>query len=114
MLFDEKLLIEIFVKADDLCKIIEKEFISKMLEDIIDEKSYKKPICEMTEIEIMTLLIFYHYSGFKCFKYFYKQFAMNELRDYFPKLLSYNRFVEILSTVALPIIERSCYTHISS
>ena len=94
MLFDENLLIEIFVKADDVCKLIE---------DQVVEYSYKKPNCEMTESEIMTLLIFYHYSGFKCFEYFYKQFVMNELHHYFPKILSYNRFVEILSSVALPM-----------
>src|SRR5215216_3183035 len=73
MLFDEKLLIEIFVKADDVCKTIESEFIRKMIEDKDQAYGYKKPVCEMAESEIMTLLIFYHYSGFKCFEYFYKQ-----------------------------------------
>ena len=103
MLFDENLLIKIFVKADDVCKTIESEFIRKMIEDKDQAYGYKKPVCEMTESEIITLLIFYHYSGFKCFECFYKQLMMNELNSYFPKLLSYNRFVEVLSSVALPI-----------
>ncbi|MCY1692783.1 hypothetical protein OVA29_21975 [Exiguobacterium sp. SL14] len=103
MLFDEKLLIEIFIKADDIYKTIEKEFVSKMLEDKNAEYVYQKPNCEMTKSEMMTLLIFYHYSGFKCFECFYKQLVMNKLRSYFPKILSYNRFVEILSSFALPM-----------
>ena len=32
MLFDENLLIEIFIKADNICKTIEKKFVSKILE----------------------------------------------------------------------------------
>lgn len=103
ILFDENLLIDIFIKADDVCKTIEKELLSKILASKDHEFHYKKPRCKMLESEIMTLLIFYHYSGFKCFEYFYKQFVMNELTSYFPKLLSYNRFVEILSSVALPM-----------
>ncbi|MCY1660190.1 hypothetical protein [Chryseobacterium sp. SL1] len=96
-------MIEIFVKADDLCQLIEKELTSKMIEEHSVDPYYKKPNCAMAQSEIMTLLIFYHYSGFKCFEYFYKQFAINQLRCYFPKILSYNRFVEILSSVALPM-----------
>lgn len=83
MLFDEKLLIEIFVKSDDICKIIEKELLSKLIEDQGVECSYKKPNCEMTESEIMTLLIFYHYSGFKSY-----------LRWRFRCLFSPNLFVQ--------------------
>lgn len=92
MLFDENLLIEIFIKADDLCKEIESEVFSKILEDKTIYGGYKKPCCKMSESEIMTLLIYYHYSGYKCFEYFYCQFVANELSSYFPKLLSYNRF----------------------
>jgi len=57
MLFDENLLIAIFIKADDVCKFIEKEFVSKLIEDQTVESSYKKPSCEMTESEIMDVLI---------------------------------------------------------
>lgn len=103
MLFDENLLIEIFIKADDLCKEIESEVFSKVLEDKTIYGGYQKPCCKMSESEIMTLLIYYHYSGYKCFEYFYCQFVANELSSYFPKLLSYNRFTEVLFCVSLPL-----------
>jgi len=44
MLFDENLLIEIFVKADDVCKLIEKEFFSKLIQEQPSECSYKNQI----------------------------------------------------------------------
>ncbi len=103
ILFDENLLIEIFVKADDLCKNIEKELFSKILENKMIHDGYQKPCYKMSESEIMTLLIYYHYSGYKCFEYFYCQFVANELNSYFPDLLSYNRFIEVLSSVSLPL-----------
>ncbi len=49
----------------------------------------------MSASEIMAIVIFYHYSGFKCFKYFYKQGIQKSWKDYFPHALSYNRFVEL-------------------
>jgi len=85
MPFDEKLLIEIFIKADNICKTIEKKFVSKILEAKKAEYIYQKPNCEMAESEMMTLLVFYHYSGFKCFEYFYKQLVINKLRVISPK-----------------------------
>ena len=44
---------------------------------------------------MMTIEIFYHLSGFKCFKYYYNRFVLPHLKSYFPNLVSYNRFVEL-------------------
>lgn len=51
MLFDENLLIEIFIKADDLCKEIESEVFSKILEDKTIYGGYQNPCCKMSESE---------------------------------------------------------------
>lgn len=99
-LFDENMLISIFLKADDLCKYLEKELINKWLSDGKNICDYKKK-SNLFDSEIMTILIFYHYSGFKNFEYYYKQLLENELREYFPKLVSYTRFLELIETVAL-------------
>ena len=94
------MLISIFLKADDLCKYLEKELINKWLSDGKNICDYKKK-SNLFDSEIMTILIFYHYSGFKNFEYYYKQLLENELREYFPKLVSYTRFLELIETVAL-------------
>lgn len=49
----------------------------------------------MSHSEIMTILVYYHYSGYKCFQYYYEQMVLKgELRSYFPKALSYSAFIE--------------------
>lgn len=51
----------------------------------------------------MAIVIFYHLSGYKCFKYYYQQGILKTYRSYFPKAVSYNRFIEIKKTVNLPL-----------
>ena len=57
----------------------------------------------MTPAEIITLRIMYHESGYKTVKdYFIRQHA--ELISYFPKLVSYSRFVELCIEQAFPMM----------
>lgn len=51
----------------------------------------------------MTIVIFYHLSGYKCFKYYYQECILTEGKSYFPDAVSYNRFIEIKKTVNLPL-----------
>ncbi len=44
----------------------------------------------------MTIVILFHQSGFKFFKYFYCQMIVPFWKSAFPKPLSYNRFIEIM------------------
>jgi hypothetical protein len=44
--------------------------------------------------EIMTILVLFHSSNYRTFKHFYLQHVCQHLRNEFPRLLSYNRFVE--------------------
>ncbi len=47
----------------------------------------------MSLSEMMTVIVLYHSSGYKNFKAFYF-YLRNEKRSEFPKILSYNRFIE--------------------
>ncbi len=53
----------------------------------------------MTPSEVMTIVIFYHLSGYKCFKYYYQQGILKTWRSFFPNAVSYNRFIEIKKMV---------------
>ncbi len=44
--------------------------------------------------EIMTILIAYHQSGYKCFKYYYLHLR-SKMADLFPGLVHYDRFVSL-------------------
>ncbi len=83
-------LVSIFCLIDDFCKQFFYEFQSKL----IGTRKYRKPRNDcLSEAEIMTILIWFNLSGYKCFKHFYlnSQFF---LKPYFPRMPSYGRFVE--------------------
>jgi len=51
----------------------------------------------------MTICITFHLSGYRTFKGYYTNFIMRYYTGYFPKLVSYNRFVELMRYAALPV-----------
>ena len=53
--------------------------------------------------EIMTIAILFQHSGYRTFKAFYTEYVQVHLRAEFPRLVSYNRFIEFLPRVLLPL-----------
>ena len=51
----------------------------------------------------MVILILFHSSGYRCLKHFYLNHVCVHLRHLFPEVVSYNRFVELEKSVALPL-----------
>lgn len=58
----------------------------------------------------MTLVIHFHQSHYRDFKAFYTEHVQKHLRAEFPGLVSYNRFVEFMPSVLIPLCAylRSC------
>lgn len=52
--------------------------------------------------EIMTIVVYFHLSHYRNFKAYYK-FLQNHLHKAFPNLVSYNRFVELIPSVLVPL-----------
>ena len=48
-------------------------------------------------------MILFHDSGYRCLKHFYLEKVCKHLRGLFPKVVSYNRFVELERDVAIPL-----------
>ena len=92
--------IAIFCDADDFCKAYEEYCRNKLLID----KEEVVPRTKMSLSEIMTILIMYHLSGYKTFKWYYKKHVMVHQRKDFPDLVSYNRFVEIMQFALVPLV----------
>lgn len=59
----------------------------------------RKPL--MCSSEIVCILLLFHQANHRNFKHFYKDYVCVYLRKEFPKLLSYERFVERQSDVLL-------------
>jgi len=87
-------LTEIYLECDDFLKGME-AFMTKQQLPITDKRRGKKER-KMSHSEMMAIVIFYHYSGFKCFKWYYNIAIKNILKSYFPSTYSYNRFIELM------------------
>ena len=88
----EDKLIEIFVTVDDFCQ---------MLNDYLEQHpdlAFKRERFEgrMTVSEILSVIIFYQFSGYKCFKYYYENHVQIILQPYFPEVVSYKRFLRLI------------------
>ena len=57
----------------------------------------------MSKVEVMLIMILLHDSGYRCFKHFYLEKVCKQLRHLFPKVVSYNRIVELERDVAVPL-----------
>lgn len=94
--------IEIFVECDDFCLEFEQEIKSHLIESKTIKSRNRK--ASLSDSELMTLLITFHFGQFSNLKAFYCFYAQPHLRDCFPNLVSYNRFVELQKRVAVPLM----------
>ena len=100
MITDDKVT-ELFCMADDFCK-----FFDAMMEKYTLKSDTKRRYhrdSTMSKAEIMLIMILFHDSGYRCLKHFYLEKVCRHLRHLFPKIVSYNRFVELEKEVAVPL-----------
>jgi hypothetical protein len=82
-------LTSIFCFVDDFCKKILPEFRKNL---IGNGRKLRVRNDRLSESEIITILIWFNLSGFKCFKHFYLSNQQN-LKSLFPRIPCYKRFV---------------------
>lgn len=94
---------EIFCFIDDFCKHYQEGLKKISLpEPNANRMARRNRKYTMAWSEVMTILVMYQTSCFKNFKRFYN-YAEEKLREYFPKIVSYNRFVELEKHVGFPL-----------
>ena len=96
-------LTELFCSIDDFWKNFEPQW-KKIL--VAEGKSNPKREPGLCLSEVMTLVVLFHIVGYRNFKNFYHRYVLSFLKGDFPKLPSYNRFVELKSQLAFPL---HCY-----
>ena len=92
--------VAIFCDVDDFCKAYEEY----CMHSLMMEKQRIIPKTRMALSEIMTILIMFHLSGYRTFKWYYQKHVMQHQKKDFPNLVSYNRFVEIMEYALVPLI----------
>lgn len=93
-------LINLFCVVDDFCNIFEPKWNKHLLETNIKKRIRRS---RLTTSEIMTIIILFHQICYRNFKTFYIEHVSNYLSKDFPKLVSYNRFVELTKSVIVPL-----------
>jgi len=97
--FEDKL-IEIFCNVDDFNKV----FINELQKHQLSDGSRKriKP-GNLNESEVMTIVIYSHLMRYRDFKHYYLYHVSKHMKKEFPGVVSYNRFVELMQKVLLPL-----------
>ena len=85
---------EIFCIIDEFCKHFDEENAKKVL---ISSKvtSRRRRAASMSDSEIMTILLLFHFGSYRNFKHYYLSFIKLVLKKEFLTAVSYNRFVEL-------------------
>jgi hypothetical protein len=94
---------EIFYLSDEFSKEFETTFKKHILKKENGTKHRNKPN-RLSDSEVMTILIAFHLSQMRNLKHFYLFYVCKHMREEFPNLVSYNRFVELQQRVALPLV----------
>ena len=85
---------ELFCIIDEFCKHFDAENAGNLLEDNSGTKRRRRQ-ASLSDSEIMTILLYLHFGTVRNFKHYYLFFIKGTMKSYFPKAVSYNRFVEL-------------------
>ena len=103
----DDLIITVFCEIDNFCK----EYYSHVGQRGIGMGS-AEPLIELKSSlslsEVMAICTLFHHSGFRTFKWYYTRLVAGEWKKFFPRLVSYNRFAELMPFTAMPL---ALFTH---
>ena len=94
---------ELFCIIDEFCKHFDAENAGKLLIGDDGTKRRRRK-ASLSDSEIMTILLLFHFGSFRNFKHYYLFYIKGTLKSYFPNAVSYNRFVELESRVFFPLM----------
>lgn len=93
-------IVTIFCEIDDFCHQFEPVFKQKLLTSQIKQR---KRLSKLSLSEVMTIVVYFHISGYRNFKTYYLEQVRQTMAREFPDLVSYNRFVELMADAAVPL-----------
>ena len=91
---------ELFCSVDDFCQIFEPLWENQLLGHNLQRRKRRRTLCLS---EIMTIIIGFHQSCYRNFKTYYLEKVQKHWQAYFPRLVSYNRFLEWMPSTLIPL-----------
>ena len=98
-------ILPLFCDIDDFCLLFEPMWQRQHLSNA---PRHRHRASTLALSEVMTIIVLFHASGYRNFKTFYTAHVCQHLLWAFPKLTSYNRFVELMPSALVPLC---CYLH---
>lgn len=88
----------LFACIDDFCKI----YVSWNKHQLIEQEHTRDRDTTLSLAEMLTIMVIFHFSPCKNFKYFYTAYLHHVHKSDFPILLSYSRFVQLMPRLFAP------------
>ena len=92
-------LLELFCDVDDFCQ----RHQAGWERELLPSGPRRRRERSLSLSEVMTILILFHQTHYRHFKAFYTEYVRAHLRDEFPGLVSYGRFVEFMPSTLIPL-----------
>lgn len=93
-------LVELFCDVDDFCQ----QFQNQYPKQLVSKSGQRLRQAQLSESEVMTIVIHFHQSAYRNFKDYYLQHVQTYLKSEFPRLVSYTRFVQLMPRILLPLL----------
>ena len=94
-------LLELFCAVDDFCQAFTPKWQQMLLGQGLRQRRRES---KLSLSERMAIIIHFHQSGYRTFKDYYVRHVCVHLRQEFPALVSYARFVELMPQTLIPLM----------
>jgi hypothetical protein len=91
-------ILPLFCDIDDFCLLFEPLWQQRLLET--RQRNRPSALCLS---EVMTIITLFHASSYRNFKAYYTEQVLKQYAGAFPRLVSYNRFVELMPGALVPL-----------
>src|SRR5512142_3309265 len=94
-------ILELFCSVDDFWQ----PFAPSWQQELVHSGQHQRNrLSDLHPSEIMTIVILFHQSHYRTFKAYYTEYVQRHWCGEFPTLVSYQRFVELMPTVLVPLV----------
>ena len=93
-------ILPLFCDIDDFCQFFEPLWKKRLLASGARHRDRAPRLCLS---EVMTIIVLFHVSSYRNFKSYYTEQVMTQYAGAFPRLVSYQRFVELMPSALVPL-----------
>jgi hypothetical protein len=93
-------ILPVFCDIDDFCQFFEPLWKRRLLSSGERQRDRASRLCLS---EVMTIIVLFHASSYRNFKAYYTEQVMQQYAGAFPRLVSYQRFVELMPSALVPL-----------